>query len=191
MTDRERYKRAFSLLQTSQDDFTEVKAMNEAKKKIVPIRRAMALCAAAVLLVAMASVAYAADLGGIQRTVQVWIHGDLTNVVLSVKEGSYSYTVKDGKGGSETIRGGGVAIEADGSERPLTESEIMEELEMPQVERREDGTVWVYCRDQKTEITDKFVNGVCRVQVKDGKDTWYLTVDEDGGYTASPHSYVD
>lgn len=191
MTDRERYKRTFSLLQAPEIDITEVKAMKEKAKKIVPIRRMAALCAAVVLVLAMASVAYAADIGGIQRTVQVWINGDQTDVVLTLKDGSYSYTVKDENGEPQEVHGGGVAMDIFGNERPLTESELMEDLEMPQVEFREDGTVWVYCRDQKTEITDKFENGVCRVQVENGGKNLYLTVHEDGSYTSSPHSYVD
>ena len=70
MTDKERYKRTFSLLRASQEDFMEVKAMND-NVRILPVRKLAALCAAVVLVVAMATVAYAADVGGIQRAVQV------------------------------------------------------------------------------------------------------------------------
>ena len=54
---------------------------------------------------------------------------------------------------------------------------------------QEDGSVWAYYHNQKMEITDKFENGVCYVQVKDGKQVFYLTVEETGGYTISPHGY--
>ena len=64
MTDKERYKRAFSLLRASDYSKMEVKSMNNVR--ILPVRRLVALCAAVALVAAMASVAYAADLGGVQ-----------------------------------------------------------------------------------------------------------------------------
>ena len=53
----------------------------------------------------------------------------------------------------------GVAYE-NGTERPLTADELLDEINMPEVEYEEDGTVWVYYLNQKMEITDKFENGV-------------------------------
>ena len=50
--------------------------------------------------------------------------------------------------------GGGVAIDDNGKERPLTEDEIMEHLDYPQVDFQEDGSVWAYYHNQKMEITD-------------------------------------
>lgn len=167
MTDKERYKRTFSLLRASQEDFMEVKAMND-NVRILPVRKLAALCAAVVLVVAMATVAYAADVGGIRRAVQIWIHGDQTNAVLDIRGNSYNLSYEDEDGNPRSIGGGGVAIGMFGQERPLTEEEILEELEHPQVEYLEDGTVWVYYHDQKLEITDKFQDGVCYVQLKDG-----------------------
>ena len=46
----------------------------------------------------------------------------------------------------------------------------MELLMMPDVEYEDDGSVWVYWLDQKVDITDKFVDGVCYVKfVKEGE----------------------
>ena len=188
MTDKERYKRTFSRLRTSRLEFTEEMMMN--KTKIMPVRRLVSLCAAALMIVAMASVAYAADVGGIRRTVQIWIRGDQTNAVMEVKDGRYSLSYEDENGNSRVMGGGGVAMDAFGRERPLTEEELLEELNSPEVARLEDGSVWVYYRDQKMEITDKFENGVCYVQLKDGEKTLYLTVDSESGYSMSPHGYV-
>ena len=193
MTDKERYKRTFSLLQASPKKLMEVKTMNRDNTvvKLVPVRRLMSLCAAALLLVAMASVAYAADIGGIRRTIRLWIHGDPTDAVLEVRDGGYSLTYQDDKGEEKDIGGGGVAIENDGSERPLTEDEILEYLDSPDVEYLEDGTVWVYFRGQKVEITDKFEDGVCYVMVKDGEDIRYLTVRYQAGFSVSPNGYIE
>ena len=187
MTDKERYQRTFSLLHASGDRFVEVSNMKNVK--IMPVRRFVAVCAAALMVAAMATVAYAADVGGIQRAVQVWIHGDQTDAVLDIQGGSYTLNYLDQEGQQHTMGGAGVAIDDNGKERPLTEDEIMEHLDYPQVDFQEDGSVWAYYHNQKMEITDKFENGVCYVQVKDGKQVFYLTVEETGGYTISPHGY--
>lgn len=56
---------------------------------------------------------------------------------------------------------------------------------------REDGTVWVYYKDQSMEITDLFdENGVCFVQLKDGKKTVYLTVEYDSCFSWSTECYL-
>ena len=188
MTDKERYKRTFSALRASQLEFKEEMTMN--KTKILPVRRLVSLCAAALMIAAMATVAYAADVGGIRRAVQVWIHGDQTNAVMDIQNGHYLLSYEDENGETQTVGGGGVAIDAFGRERPLTEEELLEELNSPKVECLEDGTVWVYYQDQKMEITDRFVDGVCYVQLKDGDKVLYLTVEADGGYSMSPHGYV-
>ena len=184
MTDKERYKRTFSLLRASQLEFKEEMTMS--KTKILPVRRLVSLCAAAVMIAAMASVAYAADVGGIRRAVEIWIHGDRTNAVLEVKEGSY--TLKNDQG--ETVRaGGGAAIDILGRERPLSEEEILDHLDMPEVEYRGDNTVWVYYHGQELEITDLFQDGVCYIQLKEGDQVLYLTVEYQEGYSVSPHGY--
>ena len=36
---------------------------------------------------------------------------------------------------------------------------------MPTVEYEEDGSVWVYYYNQKIDVTDSFVNGVCYVKL--------------------------
>lgn len=187
MTDKERYKRAFSLLRASEHDFMEVASMDHVK--VLPVRRLVSLCAAVVFVVAMATVAYAADIGGIQRKVQVWIHGDQTSAVLDVRGKSYTLSYEDENGESRSVAGGGVAIGLFGQERPLTEEEVLEYLDSPEVAYLEDGSVWVYYHDQKLEITDKFVDGVCYVQLQEDDRVLYLTVTEEGGYTMSPHGY--
>lgn len=99
-----------------------------------------------------------------------------------------TYETEDGS--ESGYSGGGVAIEEDGTQRNLTEQEIMEHLTMPEVEYEEDGTVWVYYYDQKLEITDLFQNGVCYVKLDHGGEILYLTVKYDDGYTVSSEKYI-
>ncbi len=191
MTNKERYKRTFSALPASRDCVREVKAMKKTTKRYMP--RALAASIAILLLLGLASVTYAADLGGIRRNVQVWVHGDQTNAVLEIenKESYSEYTLRyeDEEGKTHEQSGGGLAYGPFGKERPLTEEEILEELNAPELDYREDGSVWVYYREQKLEITDLFdENGVCYVQLKDGEDTLYMTV-KGTGYSTSPHRF--
>ncbi len=187
MTDRERYKRTFSVLQASEHRFMEVTSMNITRK--ISVRRLSAVCVAAVFVIAMASFAYAADVGGIQRTVQIWINGEQTSAVLDIQNGTYTLTYPDNAGNSHEVHGGGIALEDDGTERPLTEEEIMEHLDSPEVNYAEDGTIWVYYRGQALDITDTFDNSISYVQVKDGDDVIYMTIKYQNGYATSSHSY--
>ena len=189
MTNRERYQRTFSTLHASDDFLMEVTPMKRTGK--VRKNRIVALCAAIALIAALATAAYAADVGGIQRTIQLWIHGDQTDAVMVVEEdGSYKVTYADEDGNVKEMGGGGVAMDGFGNERPLTEEEILEHLSDPEVDYKDDGTVWVYYQNQKLEITDKFDDdGICYVQLKNGGETLYLTIKYNDGYAMSPHGY--
>ena len=89
------------------------------------------------------------------------------------------------------MAGGGVALAPDGSEIPISEEELMEHLMMPDVEYKDDGSVWIYWFDQKIDITDKFEDGVCYVKLVKGKETLYVTVKYKGGYAVGPHKYEE
>ena len=188
MTNKERYQRAFSALHASAKTM-EVRPMENKRKHYV--RRAVAVCAAAALVLALAGIAYAADVGGIQRTIQVWLRGDLTNATLDIQGGEYTLTYTDGQGQAQERGGGGIAMEADGTERALTEEEIMEQLDSPDVEYGADGSVTVWWRGKGMNITDKFQNGVCYVQLRDGGESLYLTVKYQAGYGWSNEDYPD
>ena len=96
----------------------------------------------------------------------------------------------DENGNTVEQGGGGVAFDADGTERPLTEDEIMEQINMPEVEYEEDGSVWVYYENQKIEITDKFDNNkISYVKNKGKEKTLYLTVKYQNGYCISEDKY--
>ena len=191
MTNKERYQRTFSALHTSAD---YVKGVNEMPKKTkIKLSKAVALVAVVVLVLGMATVAYAADVGGIQRTVQIWLHGDQTNALLTVEQSdytAYSATYVDEEGVSHEIEGGGIAYDFFGRPQPLTEEDIMEQLNAPTVEYPEDGSVWVYYREQKLEITDKFdADGVCYVQLSDNGRPLYMTVKYQEGYATDTNRY--
>lgn len=193
MTNQEKYKQAFSVLQTSGDFSMEVEkmAMRQKHHKVKTIAAAVAAC---IVLVGGAGTAYAANLGGIQRTIQLWINGDQTNATLEINNdgNSSTYTIKipDENGNSTEIMGGGVAMDGDGVERPLTEDEIMEQINQPDVEYEDDGSVWLYYKDRKLDITDRFEDGICYVKLTDGKDVKYLTIKYNDGYAMSDSKYV-
>lgn len=190
MTNKQWYQRTFSALHASERCLTEVKAMKRTGR--IYGSKLAAACLAAVMVVGLAAIAYAADVGGIQRKVQIWINGDQTDAVLDIKGLEYTVSWQDQDGMSHEFGGGGVAIEADGTERPLTEAEIMEQLDAPDVQYREDGSVWVCYRGGETEITDRFdEDGFCYVQLNTDSGTLYLTIKYDGGYASSPHSYIE
>lgn len=191
MTNKEKYKQAFSVLHSPREMTLEVEKMAILSKKARIRTTAAAVITICLLITGGSGVAYAADVGGIQRTIQLWIEGDRTDVTFEYHEsGTYdmSYETKDGE--TEELHGGGVAIEEDGTERPLTEEELLEQFNRPDVIYEEDGTVWVYYYDQKIEITDRFEDGVCYVKVSNGEETLYMTVLYQDGWCTSPHKYT-
>lgn len=193
MTDREKYKQAFSVLHTSEKFSLEEKKMAKLKRQKT-IKNIAAALVVSLLFVGGSVTAYANDLGGIQRKLQIWLEGDLTDVqVTFTGDGNYKmdYTRPDGSHGE--IEGGGVAIEADGSQRPLTPDELQEDIEeVDYIDFREDGTIWFVYRGEKTEITHKFKNGFCHVEVRDENNKpVYYTIRQDGAYSSSPNKYID
>ena len=184
MTDREKFQKTFSKLHASPDLLTEVMEMAEKRGYHIP-KVAVAAIACVVILAA-----YAMNVGGIQRTIQIWIHGDQTDAQFVVEDGSYTLDYEDENGEAVHRGGGGVAIEDDGTERSLTEEELMEEINSPEVEYEEDGSVWIYYKNQKMDITDKFEDGVCYVELKDGDTIQYMTVKYQNGYALSPERYL-
>lgn len=190
MTNKEKYKQAFSALHVSDELSLEVRKMTNTRKK-QKLNQMVAGIVVCVLLVGGSATAYAADLGGIQRTIQLWIHGDQTEVTIDYNiDGSYGMEYSDSEGNAVHQGGGGVAIETDGSERPLTEEELLDHLNSPEVVYEDDGSVWIYYFDQKIDITDKFDNGVCYAKVSNGEETLYMTIRYQNGWSTSPNKYI-
>ena len=203
MTDREKYKKTFSALQPERDYLENIKngeiiKMKERKHISAPKLLAACLIIIAVLA-AMSAVAYAADIGGIQRKIQIWAKGELTDAELNITtDGQYTLSYTDENGEAQKSEGGGVAIGIFGKERPLSEEEIIEHLNEPQVIIEDDGRIMLYCREQKIDITDKFEDDICYVKLTiDGKPL-YATIEkvtDDGSplgsisMSTSPRSY--
>lgn len=197
MTNKDKYKQAFSVLHTSEDFTMEVEKMTKiykAKKiKMVAAAAAIALC----VVVGGSTTAYATNVGNIQRQIQIWLKGDQTDAIMNIEtKGNtteYEVVYEDESGVEQTMHGGGVAFDGPGAEaRPLTEEEIMEHLNEPNVIYEDDGSAWIYCYDQKMEITDMFnEDGVCRVQVQHEDITYYMTIYYQNGWHMNTDKYVD
>ena len=176
MKNHEKYKAAFSVLQPTRELELEVPTMHEQKKAFTH-KRVLALCAAVLILAALAASVYAADLGGIQTTLKTWFHGrEATVEVTPGENGEYGFAIKDENGETTAaFSGGGVAME-NGKERPLTPEEMLETHEL-EVEVSEDGKAMLYFRDRSYDITDLFnQNGVCKVKLKDETKTLFKTI---------------
>lgn len=190
MTNKQKYRQAFSVLRSSCEITLEVEKMAMISRKAKFRATAAAVITICLLITGGSGVAYAADIGGIQRTIQLWVKGDQTDVTFVYDEsGTYDMSYESKDGVMEEQHGGGVAIEEDGTERPLTEEELLEQLNSPVVEYEEDGTVWVYYYDQKIEITDQFKDDVCYVKLSNGEETLYMTILYQDGWCTSPHKY--
>lgn len=190
MTNKEKYKQAFSVLQTSKNHTLEVEKMAMLNKKRIMKTVAAAVAVCLVLVVGSGTV-YAANLGGIQRTIQLWIHGDQTDAAITFNtDGSYNMSYPDENGELIKAGGGGVSIEDDGSERALTEEELMDHLNAPDVVYEDDSTVWVYYYNQKINITDKFKDNICYLKISNGDETLYMTIKYHEGWSTSPNKYI-
>ncbi len=190
MTNKEKYKRAFSVIHASDDFSLEVEKMEKANKQYKR-KKMIASIAACVILMGGATAAYAADVGRIQRTVQLWIHGDQTEATIQFDgNGNYSMDYTDSEGNVKHKGGGGVSFAPDGTEIPASEKELMEQLTEPDVSYEDDGSVWVYWFDQKVDITNKFKDGFCYVQLENEGEPLYLTVKYQDGYGTSSHRYL-
>lgn len=198
MADKEKFQKAFEKLHPSPDLLAEVLNMTE-EKKVIPMKKRSVPRIAVVALVltfvvSIGSVAYANDFLGIQRIVQIWIHGDCTNAVLTADNGTYTLDYSDKNGKSVHQSGGGFAWNQDGTgtKRPLTEEEFLDDINnVPDVVYDDDGSVWIYYKNQKWEITDKFENNFCYVKLNVDGETKYITVMYHNGYAVDPHGYSD
>ena len=193
MTNHEQYKQAFSAVHSPCSSSMAERIqhqMNErqkTKKKALRFVASLALCAA---LLTTGTVSYAADFGGIQRKLQLWIHGDQTAVTVQLDgNGGYSAEYTDENGNPAHMSGGGVATNPDGTERPLTEEELLEHLQEPAT-GKENGRSYLYWFDQKIDLTDQFEDGYCYVKLVHGEETRYLTITESLGYGMSETRYL-
>ncbi len=183
MTNKERYRRAFSTLHASYPVSWEEKTMEKTNRHF-KMRPALAAGLAAVLLVGCAGAAYAANVGGIQQTVRMWLGGQ--SVEAQVEDhstqdvGAYTFTVPGPDGQSVTRSVGGTAIAPDGARRPMSAQELAEDFATEVVET-EDGAVWLYDHDKSYDITAHLADGQTRLTLEaDGHTVYYDFALEDG-----------
>ena len=180
MTNKEKYQKAFSTLHASDNISLEVEIM-EKNKKLYRMKKVAAACAAVAVVFGSMTVAYASDLGGIRQKITAWFHGEQAQMdVTDNGDGSYSYKYVDDNGQTYEGSGGGVAIDDNGNEIPLTADELMEHVGN-EVEKDQDGNVWMYYYDKKKNITDLFDDdGICKVAFEhEGRMVYFKIQDGD------------
>ena len=165
MNNHDNYQKAFSKIRTSLDYAKTVKEMKQTTHFYFP--KAVALGLGLLLVLGASSAVYAYDVGGIRKAIAFWFHGNQTSGIMEFdSEGSYTLNYTDENGEDVTRQGGGYALEDDGQERPLTAEELMEGLDSPELEYKEDGSIWIYYQDQKIDITNQFdANGICHISI--------------------------
>lgn len=190
MTNKERYKQAFSALHPSGRLSLEVEEMAYIQKKHKTNMTIAAAIACAVIIGGSGTV-YAADIGGIQEKLSLWLYGEKTQVdVAESSDNGYVFTYEH-DGNTETIGGGGVAIGIDGTETWMTAGEVAEEMNRSaSVRADETGRVWVYYYSQKSDITELFHENSCLISLSHDDKPVYLeiTKEEDGFYSYSQSS---
>ena len=192
MTEQERYKRAVSALHPDPAFRVVLQKQGKTPARVRASLRFHAGLAAILWILALSLAGagvYAADIGGIQRKIQILQHGELTDAVLSVSDtdGTYQVTTPSGK---VLESGGGVSIGADGTERPLTRAELLSDLSNQVSTEVEDGHYYLCWRSQLLDLTGAFdESGVCYVTVTDGTDTLYVTALISGALATSPYRY--
>lgn len=195
MNNKERYKQAFSALQTSGQLSMEVEKMREIQKK----HKRNMIAAAAVactIIIGGSGTAYAADIGGIQEKVSIWLYGAQTEADI-MENGDGGYTVRYERDGEEqgVTAFGGVSIDDDGTQTWLSADELVDAMnESADVDEDADGRVWVYYYDQKVDVTDLFDDeGICRVSMTHEGQVIYLEIEREeyDGYVSYPYSQTN
>lgn len=194
MSNKENYKKAFSVLKSSCDFSLEEKRMEKMKREKI---NKNLLAAAAVLFVVVAGsgTAYAANLGGIRESVKLWVRGNKIDVSYEFNEGEGTYlkTYVDENG--EEVQEDASMWHGDNS--PVTMEELIEEEhDRVVVEKTDDGKCILYFQNKVIDITDKFTDGKCFIHVVGEEGEKYIEVklDENGeidAYTDGPKPFVD
>lgn len=199
MTNRERYKQAFSALHAPNRISLEESNMKKRNLKF-NMRPVLAACLCAVILMGCMGAAYAADVGGIRETIRLWIGGRQTEAQVTDTSGGYQFTVPGEDGSADfTFGGGGVVIEG-GSTWAQTPDQVADNF-ATQVDVDGEGRIWLYRRDQAYDITNLLDGGACKVSLPDGDGVLYFDIEDNGvgGYRFSmrpdpigaPGDYID
>lgn len=174
MSNKENYKKAFSVLKSSSDFTLEEKRMEKMKRE--KIHKNLLIAAATLLVVVAGSgTAYAKDLGGIKKTVQMWVHGNKTDVSYEFDEEKNNYV-------KTYVNENGEEVQEDvsvwnGDNTPLEEDELIEyESDNVSYEKTDDGRFMIYYQNKAVDITDKFTDGTCYIHVVGEKGEKYIKI---------------
>ncbi|MCD7761498.1 MAG: hypothetical protein LUH16_06970, partial [Clostridiales bacterium] len=181
MTNRERYKQAFSVLHADGDIRLETETKRAGRKTIL-WQRVAAACACVALLLGGAGTTYAADLGGVRTALTAWISGQQVEVeVADGEDGIYIFTYEAEDGTEQVFGGEGVVMDENGNETPASAEEILDGMGIG-VERKEDGSVWLYYYDRTVEITDYLTGdeNTCKVALEYEGETVYFDIQYNG-----------
>ncbi len=185
MTNKELYKQAFSALHPSGHLSLEVEELARISKKHKANMTIAAAVACAVIIGGSGTV-YAADIGGIQEKLSLWLYGEKTQVDVTEHTGDTGYTFTyEHDGETESIGGGGVIIEADGTETRMSAGEVAENInQSASIIEDDDGRIWVYYYNQKSDITELFEENRCRISLSHDGEMVYMEITmESDGYT--------
>lgn len=193
MSNKENYKKAFSVLKSSGDFSLEEKRMEKMKRE--KIHKNLLAAAAVLLVIAVGSgTAYAADLGGIRETVHMWVRGNKTDVTYEFNKDTGNYVKEYVDENGEEVQEDVTVLHGDHS--PLTEEELIEhERNELSIEKTEDGKYMLYFQNKAVDITDKFTDGKCYIHVvgEEGEQYVEAELDEKGnlmGYASGPKPFV-
>ena len=109
MNNQEKFQKTFEKVCASPDVLTEVLNMTS-NEKVIPIKKKRfvskfaAVAATLAVIIGTGSIAYAKDVGGIQRVVQIWVHGDQTNATWTIEDGTYTLDYEDTDEKEKTVR---------------------------------------------------------------------------------------
>lgn len=181
MTNKEKYKKAFSVLHASNQTEMEAKMMEQ--RKHAYMKKIVAASTAAAIVSCSMTAAYAADLGGIRERLTMWLHGEQTQVTATSNgDYSYQYTFTDSEDNTNAFVAGGVTVDDFGNKRSASAQEILDDLS-DEIIVGDNGRIFLFYSSQnkRIDITDLFdLDGICKVAVKDGKHTVYFTITDNG-----------
>lgn len=193
MTNKERYKQAFSALHPSGRFSLEVEEMARIQKKH-KTNMTIAAAIACAVIIGIPGTVYAADIGGIQEKLSIWLYGEKTQVDVTENDGGgYTFTYEH-NGETEQVGGGGVIIGVDGTETRMDAGEVAEGMSRSaSVEEDQEGRIWVYYYDQKSDITDLFDQNRCLISLSHDDEPVYLEItrENDGFYSYSQNGEPD
>lgn len=189
MTNKERYKQAFSALHPSNPINLEERPMKKNHTHLI-LRHVAAVLTTVILLFGCAGVAYAADVGGIRTTIQSWFRGKEAAVdVIEKNPGEYEFQIQQ-DGQTHIMGGGGVEIDQFGNEKPLSPEDAVQSLS-EMVFQKEDGSIWLYYKSHAIDITEYMTEDGCKLLLNDNGQKQYFDISpvENGGsgYSRSPN----